>query len=309
MKYFWALLISVLVLTACDDGDVIENNFNFGSAAIQKCSDSNLLYKINAKEALILNTPETSFPNNETPLSIPISSTTSITYRKFSANTSTSNICGVPTLPVIEEWGVIGGTVEIATNKIYDTAGTTVVAYNHKITFKNITFITANKQIVYDTYEFGNYRTEVIDLHFNYTTAVTQNCSGNNLIFKYNSSNALLLDVDPTLFNHILTAGTPKTRLINTTTNKVVYRVYNGGLNANFFCSAITPATPTLTEEWVAEDGVAGVSGIITVDTEATANPSIFKHTIKLYKTTFKKGIGEYSPNPDGDYLFGEFYN
>ena len=310
MKYFWTLLIGVLMLTACDDGDVIENNFNFGSQSIQKCSDSNLLYKINEKEALILNTPSTNFQNNELPLSIPISSTTSIVYRKFSANTSTSNICSTPTLPVIEEWSVIGGTVEITSNKVFDTDNITVIAYNHKIVFKNITFIAGDKQIVYDSYEYGNYRTDVINLHFDYTAATTQDCGGGGFIFKNNATNALLLDVDPTLFDQTITVpGTPKERLIDATTNKVVYRVYDGGLNNNYFCAAITPATPNLLQEWVAEPGVAGTSGIIRVDTEAGPTPGTYKHTIKLYKTTFKRSIDEYSPNPDGEYLFGVYYN
>jgi len=302
MKYFLSLLVSFFVLTGCDDGDIIEETFNFENATLQKCTSSNVLYKISDNEALILNTPETTFPNAEGTQTIPVSGTTSILYKKYGTTTTSENICGTPTLPITEEWFVTGGSVQIISTKIYDTTNPTeVIAYNHKITFKNITFTTPTKQVVYANYEFGNYRTEIIDLAFDYTAETTQTCPGNNLIFKFKTNNSLLFDVDAALFDH--TIGT-KTALINAT-NKVTYRVYNGSLNTNFFCSAIPPTSPTLTEEWIAENGVTDTSGIIKVET-TQETPTTYKHVIKLYNTTFKKGIKTYSPAPGADYTFGE---
>lgn len=309
MRYFWIILISQFLLFSCDDGEIIEETFDFADASIQKCSSANVLYKVSNREALVLSTPESSFPNKETtvgqPTVISISGTTSIYYKKYVSNTNTNEICGTPTLQVLEEWNVIGGTMEITSTKIFDTTNTTVVAYNHKIVFKNITFVTPTKQIVYDSYEFGNYRTEVIDLDFDYATALTQTCSGNNLIFKYNGNNALLFDISPatraTLFDH--TTGTTKTALINSV-NKVVYRVYNGSLNNNFFCASIPPSNPSLTEEWVAQNGVQATSGEIRV--VSTQSGSSYIHTIKLFNTTFKKGTFEYSPSAT-EYTFGTY--
>ncbi|WP_394758545.1 hypothetical protein [Flavobacterium sp.] len=309
MKYFQTIFICVLLLSSCDDGNLITENFVFENAVIQKCSTSNVLYKINNAESLILNAPETSFPNTETGLGTPrvvtITGTTSLVYRKFAESTTTANICDTPTIPVLEEWTVSGGTMEITTNKVLDGSGVTV-AYNHNIVFKNITFVAPDKQVVYDSYIFGNYRTDVVNLNFDYTLVTTQNCGGNNLIFKYNSNNALLLDVDPTLFaNAVTPIGSPRTRVINSTTNKVIYRVYNGSLNTAFFCSAITPAVPTITEEWIAQDGVTGISGEIRVETVAVG--AQFKHTITLYKTTFKKGILTYIYPTNDNFVFGEY--
>jgi hypothetical protein len=309
MKYFLALFISVLLLTGCNDGNLITENFVFENAIIQKCASSNVLYKINDVEALILNTPESSFPNVETVLGTPrvvtITGTTSLIYRKFASTTTSTNICDTPTIPVLEEWTVSGGTMEITTNKVLDGSGITV-AYNHNIVFKNITFVAPDKQVVYDSYVFGNYRTDVVNLNFDYALVATQNCGGNNLIFKYNSNNALLLDVDPTLFiNAVTPVGFPRTRVINSTTNKVVYRVYSGSLNSAFFCAAITPSVPTLTEEWVAQDGIAATSGEIRVETVAFG--AQFKHTITLYKTTFKKGVLTYIYSTSDNFVFGEY--
>jgi hypothetical protein len=301
--------MSQFLLFSCDDGDIIEETFDFADASVQKCSSTNVLYKINNKEALMLSTPETSFPNKETtvgqPTVIAISGSTSINYKKYVSNTNSNEICVTPTLQVLEEWNVMGGTMEITTTKIFDTTNTTVVAYNHKIVFRNITFVTPTKQIVYDSYEFGNYRTDVIDLDFDYDTALTQTCSGNNLIFKYNGTNALLFDISAAsraiLFDH--TTGTTKTALINSV-NKVVYRVYSGSLNNNFFCASIPPSSPTLSQEWVAQDGESGVSGEIRVQT--TQSGSSYIHTIKLFNTTFKKGTLEYNPSST-EYTFGTY--
>jgi hypothetical protein len=310
MKYFLALFICALTLAGCDDGDLIVDSFNFENTTVQKCTDVDVLYKINGEESLVLNIPETNFPNVETETDTPrivnITGSTSLTYRKYSGTATAANICSTPTLTVLEEWNVVGGTVEITTIKVFDTDGTTVVGYNHNIVFKNITFVTPEKEIVYDSYVFGNYRTDVIDLEFDYVTAAMQNCDTNNLVFKYNTNNALLLDVPATLFANEETLGTPREALINTTTHKVVYRVYSGSLNANYFCSAITPATPTLTEEWVADNGVDDVSGIIKVETVAI-DATHWKHTIKLFNTIFRKGIYTYSPAPGADYTFGEY--
>lgn len=309
MKYFWTVLLSLMIITSCDDGDIIEDTFNFESATIQKCSNSNVLYKINDKESLIFNAPETYFSNEVQTQTYTIGSSNSLMYRKFASATSASNICETPTLQVVDEWNAIGGTIEIVSTEIL--SGTTVVAYNHNITFKNVTFQASDKQVVYDSYFYGSHRTDVIDLDFDYALPEEViECPSNNLLFKYNQNNVLLFDIDKAaLFqNSVTTPGNPRTALITTTTNKVIYRVYSGGLNENYFCSAITPSTPTLTEEWIADNGVDNVSGIIRVVTETTSTPGEFKHSVYLYKTTFRKGFQYYSPNPDGDYLFGTYY-
>lgn len=312
MRYFLIFLLSQLLLTSCDDGDLIQDTFNFTNASVQKCTTSSVLYKINDKEALIFSTPETSFPNQEGTQNISISTSNTVVFRKFSSATNTANICSTPTLSVIEEWKATGGTIEIITTKIFDTTDPTkIVGYNHKITFKNITFNAPDREIVFNNYEYGNYRTDSVDLKFDYTSAIMQGCTNNDLLFKYNNNgstnkyNALLLNIDPSLYKH-QTVGT-KTAVINST-NKVTYRVYSGDLNNNFFCQAIPPSSPTLTEEWVAQDGVTNVSGIIVVETtQQTA--STYRHIIKLKNTTFKKGVLSYSPSANGEYTFGEIIN
>ncbi|OWP77546.1 hypothetical protein [Flavobacterium oreochromis] len=306
MRNFWFLLTSLILLTACDDGNIIEDTFNFSNVSVLKCNNINTLYKINDKEALIFITPETSFPNEEGVKTYTIGTGNNLIYKKFYSTISSNEICSTGNIPIAEQWTVSGGTIEITSTKIISTNDPSkIVGYNHKILFKNITFNTPNKQLVYDQYLFGNYSTDVVDLKFDYKNAVMQNCSGNNLIFKYNNNNALLLDIDPSLYKH-QTIGT-KTALINTT-NKVSYRIYNGGLNSNFFCQSIPPTHPSLTEEWIAQEGITNTNGMIIVETTQQTT-STYRHVIKLRKVTFKNGIKIYSPNPDGDYELGEIIN
>ncbi|WP_258929434.1 hypothetical protein [Flavobacterium davisii] len=182
MKKIWVLLISLLLLTACDDGNIIEETFNFSSISVQKCNNTNTLYKINDKETLIFTTPETSFPNEEGIKTYLIGTGNNLIYKKFFSTINSNEICSVGNNPVAEQWTVSGGTIEITTNKIISTNDPSkIVGYNHKILFKNITFNSPNKQLVFDRYEFGNYTTDLIDLKFDYKNAVMQNCSGNNL--------------------------------------------------------------------------------------------------------------------------------
>ncbi len=305
MKYLWIIFVSSFLFSACNDGDLITKTFNFEGVSVQKCAASNILYKINYQEALILNTPETNFPNTEGTSTINIGGTTSLTYKKYSETASTSEVCTIPTLPVLEQWNVVGGTIEITRNKIFDTDGITVLAYNHNIVFKNVTFVANGEQIVYDTYTFGNYRTNIVNLDFDFTLATTQKCSTNNLIFKFKDNKALLLDVSSSLFLNAATT-TPRTAIIDGINNKVVYRIFSGSLNTNYFCASITPSAPILTEEWIAKNGVADVSGIITVETIAI-DATHFKHTITLYKTTFENGVQSYIYPLSDNYIFGEY--
>jgi hypothetical protein len=314
MKNFLSIIIACFLLFSCDDGDLITESFDLQLVTdVNKCTSSNTLYKIKSNEALILNADESNFPNIETPTNEPriVANSTgiSILYRKYSDVVALNSICSSPapaTPVVLEEWNVIGGNMSIETKKVFDTNGIDVIAYNHYIVFKNVTFSYNGKQIAYDSYVFGNYRTNVVRLPFEFAAATTLKCATNNLLFKYNNTEVLLFDIDRTILldNAATPIGTPRTALINTTNNRVIYRVYTGNLSQDYFCSSILPTTPSVTEEWVAESGLTTVSGLIKVETVAQAStPVTYKHTISLFKTTFRKGTSSYSL-PD-NYVFG----
>ena len=168
MKKLIVLVASVFMLQACDDGDITLESFNFDTVNIQECTDNNLIFKINGDEMLLINIPESSFANEETPDGSPrivnISSTNQIIYRIYSGTVTSSNICATipPATPVVQdEWNATGGTIEIITDALYDVDGITVIGYTHNIKFVNVNFSGTSNSFSFTEYTFGNYETDL----------------------------------------------------------------------------------------------------------------------------------------------------
>lgn len=169
MKKIFGLLVCLLLLSSCDDGDLVVETFNFDNVSIQKCSDRDPLFKINGQELLLLDIPSSFFPNEVTPEGQPriatVSSSNRIIYRKYSDAVNNSVICSdvPPANPVVqEEWNAAdGGTIEITTTEVTttnpDTNETTVTGYKHQIKFINVEFVGSQNSFVYDEYLFGDY--------------------------------------------------------------------------------------------------------------------------------------------------------
>jgi hypothetical protein len=47
-------LLFLLALNGCDDGNLIQEDINFEDVTTESCSTNDLIYKLNDKEALIL---------------------------------------------------------------------------------------------------------------------------------------------------------------------------------------------------------------------------------------------------------------
>ncbi|MCG2611928.1 hypothetical protein LZZ90_10460 [Flavobacterium sp. SM15] len=173
MKKFLGLLVFALLLSGCDDGDMVLESFNFGTATIQKCPDKQLLFKTSNEELLLVNIPASSFPNAATPAGQPtivtISGSNSVLYRKYNGAVTGGTICSVvpPSSPsVLKEWTAAqGGKIQItstertATDPV--TNVTTVVGHNHQIKFINIQFVSSDNTFVFEEYLFGTYQTSI----------------------------------------------------------------------------------------------------------------------------------------------------
>lgn len=173
MKKLFGILVCALLLSSCDDGEIVLQSFNFDNVGIQKCPDSNkrVLFKINKEEMLLLDIPATYFPDDITPEGEPrivtISSTDRVLYRKYSDNVSGTSICSdiPPASPtVLNEWTAAnGGTIEIistARTVTNETTGeVTTTGHNHRIRFINIQFVGSNDSFVFDEYLFGTHTT------------------------------------------------------------------------------------------------------------------------------------------------------
>lgn len=166
MKKLIVLAASIFMFQACDDGDITLESFNFDEQIVRECTDNNLIFKINNDELLLINIPESSFANVETPDGSPrivnVSASNQIIYRIYSDNVSTNNICSLipPATPVVKnEWNATGGTIEIITDALYASDGITITGYNHNIKFVNVNFSGSSNSFSFTEYNFGNYVT------------------------------------------------------------------------------------------------------------------------------------------------------
>lgn len=310
MKRVLGLLVFVFALNGCDDGNLIQEDITFEDiATTQSCTTNDIIFKLKEKEALLLEIPATSFLNEPSvigaPTTIDISTSNRVVYRFYNGAVSNNNICETiaPATPIVtDQWTATAGKIQLFTTAI-KTLNTTenstrITGYNHNIVFKNITFAKNNGTQVYETFPFGDYVTSTTTLPFLFDKTV-EKCSSSNLVYNYTSSEALTLDIDPSLIVNTVTAlNSPRTGIIGTTTNQLTYRLFTGvPLTGDYFCGTTTPAVPTINQQWAAVSGITGVSGIIEVTT-TTNGPNAFKHTIVLKKVTLKKG--------NSDFLLGD---
>ncbi len=317
MKRVVSLLIFVLLLNGCDDGNLTMETINFEDVATQSCTTNDIIYKLKEKEALLLEMPKSIFVNEPTvpgtPKLIDIdNSTYRVVYRFYDGTVATDNICNTitPALPyVTDQWTVTAGKIQIITTSIKLTNttdnSTRITGFNHNIVFKNITFDKGNgTNIKYETFPFGDYITSAVPLTFGFDKVLEQ-CPTSKQVYNYTSSEALTLDnIDPALIVNTETPlNTPRTALIGSVNNKLAYRLYSGLLTPAYFCNTAVPILPSISEEWNAVNGVAGVSGIIEVTTIKNGTTA-YKHTIVIKNATLKKGNSDFKLGDS--YLYGE---
>ena len=309
MKRVVSLLVFALLLNGCDDGDLIQEDISFEDVATQNCTTNNIIYKLKDTEALILEVVGFTFPTETKSQELDISASNRVLYRFYNGAVTSSTICETipPATPiVVDQWTTSGGKIVINTTAVKTTNttdnSTKITGYNHNITFKNITFVKSNGTQVYETFPFGDYVISATPLPFAFNKTLEQ-CSSSKQLYDYNSSEALILDIDPTLIvNEATPLNAPRTGLISDTKNKLTYRLFSGLLTGAYFCNTTFPATPAVSEEWIAVAGVANESGIVEVTT-ATLGTG-FKHTVVLKKAKMKKGSSDFILGDN--YIYGE---
>ncbi|MBC7607306.1 MAG: hypothetical protein H7199_10200 [Burkholderiales bacterium] len=323
MKKFLGLLVLILLLTDCDDGNLTVENISFGEVNASSCGE--IVYKLKGSEALFLKIPATAnaFKNEITPPDapriIPITANVIVRYRAYSGNVTSDNVCPdviQPISPVVTvEWIATSGNIEITTTAIYSTpdaatGATTLLKYNHNIVFTNITFSKTSGEQRYDTFSFGDYATTATNLPLGFVSDNVRICTSNNTI--YNAADGgiealVIQNIDPALLA-TTNLNTPKTGLITATTNKLSYRLFTTALitgsNPDYFCQAVFPDMPAVNEEWLADEGVSSILGAIEITTTNTPAQNVYKHTIRLKGVTFRKGRSTFYYG--NDILLGE---
>ena len=306
MKRIIGLLIFTLCLNSCDDGDLIQEDISFDTVGVQQCASNSLLYKVKDSEALIFNATGINFPTETTTQTLNVSESNRLIYRFYNNNVTSATICDAipPAIPVVtDQWSATGGKIIInttAVKTVKDTDNSSkITGYNHNITFKNITFNKSDgKTQVYETFTFGDLVVSATALPLAFTKVLKQ-CPSTKQVYDKNSSEALILDIDPALIVNTATPlNAPRTGLISDMKNKLTYKLFSGLLTDDYFCNSVYPANPAIIEEWIAVPGVANTTGIIEVTTTVFGNG--FKHTIVIKKGKLKKG--------NSDFLLGDNY-
>jgi hypothetical protein len=142
----------------------------------------------------------------------------------------------------------------------------------------------------------------------NFEDVATQSCSTNDIIFKLKEKEALLLEIPKTSFtNEPTVPGTPTLIDIDNSTNRVIYRAYNGKVSADNICNTIPPALPTVTDQWTATSGKIEIT-TTTITTAGSIPGSTvitgYNHRIVFKNITFAKTNGNqvYETFVFGDY-------
>lgn len=138
---------------------------------------------------------------------------------------------------------------------------------------------------------------------FNFDAATIQNCTDNNLVFKINDKELLLLSIPESSFTNMETPdGSPRVVSINST-NQIVYRLYSANVSSTAICSTLPPASPVVQKEW---NATGGTIEIITDALYALDGITItgYTHNIKFKNVNFSNTENSFSFT---EYIFGNY--
>lgn len=305
-------LLALLLFLGCDDGDMTFQSFDFSGSSLQRCVDSNVMYKANGTEVLILDLDESNFPNAITAINTPriITVNTSsniVRYRNYSGPVGNGIICSAlpPASPsVSEEWIATGGTIAVTTVAIMDEDDNTVITgYSHVITLQYITFTKGEETIIIQDNLFGSYNADVdYTFNFNDENVVLDQCENEGLIFARQLDEALILDVDQATFfpNEVTPTDTPRIMQLSND-NSLVFNIYDGNTAISNICSAIPPLTPVNTDRWIATEGQLHIS---TTETDGT-----YFHTIELINVKFVNTSNPLETFTRTNFVLGDVYS
>ncbi|NHN24362.1 hypothetical protein FIA58_001630 [Flavobacterium jejuense] len=170
MKKILVLLLAIVTISSCDDGDITLESFNFEDQEIQECTDNNLIFKTKNEELLLISLTDEQFdiafeatPTVDSPRIITISGSNEVIYRKYTGTVSNLTVCAtvpVSSPTVLKEWKATGGTISIETNEVLNSSNE-VVSHTHNITLLNVNFASTDNSFSFVSYIFGDYKIDV----------------------------------------------------------------------------------------------------------------------------------------------------
>jgi hypothetical protein len=116
------------------------------------------------------------------------------------------------------------------------------------------------------------------------------NCKNNNIFYKLEKTKVLLLEMDKTLLPSESTPSDQPKTIVLSSSNRVVYRFYNGIPAVDNICETIPPLTPVATDQWNATAGNIQIITTAKKDVDLTNNSSKivgYNHSITFKNITF----------------------
>lgn len=138
---------------------------------------------------------------------------------------------------------------------------------------------------------------------FNFDTVAVQDCTSNDLIFKINGDEMLLINIPESEFPTEETPdGNPK--IINITSNdQIIYRIYSGNVTQTSICDLIPPATPIVEQEWNATGGTIEIITDTLFATDGVTQTGL-THNIRFINVNFSGASNSFSFT---EYIFGNY--
>ena len=105
------------------------------------------------------------------------------------------------------------------------------------------------------------------------------------IIFKAAESEALILKLPTNFLRNRATTDSIESLIPGS--SELYYRFFNGEVDNNYFCSTITPATPSVEKE------ITATGGIVRAATTAKADGTGFNHGIRIHGAVLQNEAGE----------------
>lgn len=110
--------------------------------------------------------------------------------------------------------------------------------------------------------------------------------ASNNVLFKINEDEALILDLQSGALQNQATTDTIVSTVPGQST--LTYRIFSDNVTTNYFCDDIPPSTPTVVEEIPAEGGE-----VLITTLRSETDTTMYEHTIRLKGISLVNSIGE----------------
>lgn len=330
------LLIALIGLASCDDGDLQIEQVDFDEVDIESCpgladpTETTFFYKIDGDEALLLNLADGLIQNGTSApgtLTSTIPEPSSLIYRLFSDDVSTAYFCdAVPPLEpmVINENVATAGNISIDTR--VDTLTTVSKIYAHTISIDDLSLennqgeqLTDLSTLVYGTFITEPNNSAQLTVPFsNYPEIVADRCNpspivGTTRLNKVDNDEFIALDLPDAEFDRLFAnmATIDTTRTLDLEEGEIFkYVVLDTLVTDDLACTDVFGEGGGISSYRLVS--TAGTLRVTTVAGEPVADGSIsYTHTITLENLLLtSKGDGtntedqDLAPIPEAEFGF-----